>query len=42
MEKGISFKELVSPNSLRVQLLSRSLIILAVLLVLVGVLQPFI
>jgi len=39
LEKGISFKELVSPNSLRVQLLSRSLIILAVLLVLVGVLQ---
>lgn len=39
MQKGINLKNIVSPNSLRIQLLSRSLVILAVLLVFVGVLQ---
>jgi len=37
--KNFSLKRIVSPNSLRIQLLSRSLLILAVLLVLVGGLQ---
>jgi len=39
LQKGFSLKKIISPNSLRVQLLARSLLILAVLLVLVGVLQ---
>ncbi len=40
LKQGFSIiKRILSPNSLRVQLLARSLLILAVLLVLVGVLQ---
>lgn len=37
--KGFSIKRVILPNSLRVQLLARSLLVLAVLLVLVGILQ---